>query len=52
LVGVDVCNGYPTVDAEETTEEVRLTATADTPSGNGEDDRRDSVVPHPGDSVG
>jgi hypothetical protein len=43
-VGVDVCNRNPSVDAEETAEEVRLTATADEPSGDGEDDCRDSVV--------
>ena len=42
-VGVDTCNRNPSVDAEETTEEVRLTATADEPSGDGEDDCRDSV---------
>ena len=42
-VGVDVCNRNPVVDAEETTEEVRLTATADEPSGDGENDCRDSV---------
>jgi hypothetical protein len=40
---VNTCNKNPTVDAEETTEEVRLTTTADEPSGNGEDDCRDSV---------
>lgn len=42
-VGVDVCNRNPSVNAEETTEEVRLTATADELSGDGEDDCRDSV---------
>ncbi len=40
---MDVCNRNPSVDAEETTEEVRLTATADELSGDGEDDCRDSV---------
>lgn len=41
-VSVNTCNMSPSVDAEETSEEVRLTATADEPSGNGEDDCLDS----------
>lgn len=42
-VGVDTCNRNPVVDAEETTEEVRLRVTADEPSGDGAEDCRDSV---------
>jgi len=36
-VGVDTCNRHPVVDAEETTEEIRLIVTADAP----EDDEGD-----------
>ncbi|MCZ3388036.1 MAG: hypothetical protein LH645_02675 [Actinomycetia bacterium] len=42
-VGVDTCNRHPLVNAAETTEEVRLTVTADEPSGDGGEDCRDSV---------
>jgi hypothetical protein len=41
-VSVNTCNRNPSVEAEETAEEVRLTATADEPSGDGEDDCLDS----------
>ena len=41
-VGVDTCNLHPSVAAEETTEEIRLTVTADERSGDGVDDCRDS----------
>lgn len=41
-VGIGTCNMHPSVAAEETTEEVRLTVTADEPSGNGRDDCADS----------
>lgn len=41
-VSVNTCNRNPSVDAAETSEEVRLTATADEPSGDGEEDCMDS----------
>jgi len=40
-VSVNTCNRNPSVDAEETSEEVRLTVTADEPSGDGENDCAD-----------
>lgn len=40
-VSVNTCNRNPSVDAEETTTEVRLTVTADEPSGDGQDDCQD-----------
>lgn len=43
-VSVNTCNRNPTVDAEETSEEVRLTVTADEPSGDGEEDCMDYAV--------
>jgi hypothetical protein len=40
-VSVNTCNKHPVVEAEETTQEVRLTVTADEPSGDGEGDCAD-----------
>ena len=42
-VSVNTCNRNPSVDAEETNEEVRLTATADEPSGDDREDCLDGV---------
>ena len=41
-VGVDTCNLNPVVLAQETTSEVRLSVTADEPSGDGAEDCADS----------
>lgn len=40
-VSVNTCNRNPKVEAEETTDEVRLFTTADEPSGDGQDDCMD-----------
>jgi hypothetical protein len=40
-VSVNTCNKNPVVEAAETSDEVRLTATADEPTGNGQDDCMD-----------
>jgi hypothetical protein len=40
-VSVNTCNRNPSVEAKESTEEIRLTVTADDPSGDGVDDCMD-----------